>query len=408
MIRTRRKGFSGRVKNDGRLIRRERGLFRLARFRAFGAVAFVLCFLALHSWLKTALSNSEDHLPTPIKVVDEPSRRRARGGALARAKLSIRKRAQNLAPSKTLQEDIRKAKAMFSQSTTDYEAFMRPLHDRAQTQLENYHNGTAIILNLHIVHHGGTSFCDAIGRSPTAVGSTPAFACWKLSEASPTEPTLFNISADYPVENPWRREDTAPNIAKVRKHFHMISWEYGHELPEHAIRYTDWDDPNLFSVLIVRDPMDRLLAGDARVSMDYPGLLQGQGTDEQWESYSQSTWTDNFALRVLNGHSCCQGEHTDISFLYQAQDLAKRFSVVLDMECLTQSMLVLAQLLRIQPGRMLFKHQQRSSARERINRDHIYEKLLRRNKMDIQFYEWAKTISLVDCGALKATKTQGR
>lgn len=297
------------------------------------------------------------------------------------------------------QEDVRQAQALFPPpiAHTDY---MRPLKPLALKQLANYHNGTGIILNLHIVHHGGTAFCNAIGRA----GPAPKFACWKLSIDARRDPPPPHLLEAFPGNDPWRPQDTAKNIRKLRPHFHMISWEYGYPPPKKAVRFTDWEEPNLFSVLILRHPMDRLLAGDRIVNFIFPGLLQGNGTQEQWESYTRSKYTDNFALRVLTGNSCCQGADTPESFLDMAKELVQRFSVVIDIECLTESMLALADLLKIQTSGKLSQRKKKPSPRERIGRDDIYETFVERNTMDIRLYEWAKSITLLDCDRLNADK----
>ena len=269
---------------------------------------------------------------------------------------------------------------------------MRPLSPLAQEQIANYKRGTGLMLNVHITHHGGTAFCAGIGHAPDANGDYPSFACMK--------PRDNGVSNDYPKKRPWRANETATNIAVVRQYFHMISWEFVYA-PDPPIRATDWENPHLLSILILRDPMKRMLAGDGIVRRDFPGLLQGRGTRQQWLDFAQTSnrHTNNAALRVLAGDGCCAGNETSVEFLRAAQDLVQRFSIVIDIECLTESMEALAQLLDITPGHTN-KVRVHKSPRERIGHDDIYEYLLDKNKMDIALYKWSKGISLLDCSKL--------
>jgi len=47
--------------------------------------------------------------------------------------------------------------------------------DIKELQLENYRRGTALMLNVHVTHHGGTTFCDVMGRALHK--TAPNFAC---------------------------------------------------------------------------------------------------------------------------------------------------------------------------------------------------------------------------------------
>jgi len=118
------------------------------------------------------------------------------------------------------------------------------LSNRAGQQAEQFRLGSGLLLNVHITHHAGTTMCGTIGR---AVGA-PRFVCMGVKpEDNVTDP-------GYPKSNPWPRLDTAKNIAIVRRYFRYVSWEYN-KAPKLPLSETDWENPALVSILVVRDPM---------------------------------------------------------------------------------------------------------------------------------------------------------
>ena len=100
---------------------------------------------------------------------------------------------------------------------------------------------------------------------------------------------------------------------------------------------------NLLSVIVMRHPMERLLAGDA-------WLLKNFGPEEsrtaaQWWEIANSEHTNNYALKALSPYTCCNGEHTEVKHLEGAKDLLRRLTFVLDLTCLDESMQALANTL---------------------------------------------------------------
>lgn len=90
----------------------------------------------------------------------------------------------------------------------------------AATQIENFKQGkkTSLLLNLHITHHGGTTFCAEIGKKLGA----PTFACMGPQEVD-------HVGNDYPKDKPWTHNDTAHKIEIVTQYFKMVSWEFAHK-----------------------------------------------------------------------------------------------------------------------------------------------------------------------------------
>jgi hypothetical protein len=281
---------------------------------------------------------------------------------------------------------------------------IRPLSPLARQQAANYRNQTALMINLHITHHAGTTVCNRVGHAPNAVGRTPKHACWIVRNGEDQVTTR-----DYPKHNPWRADETSHNAAIARQFFHMISWEY--EVPPAVpLRDTAWDDPALFSVLVMRDPIQRLLAGDQRVARTYPGVVKGTANRTVVEAYAHDDFfTDNYALRILAGTDCCQGKDTDRKHLEAAKELVQRFSVVINIECLDESLLALAENewnLTLAPPTQ--GQPSRAPARERLGDDDIYDYLVEKNKLDIELYEWSKTLSYLDCPRVRPQQGEGR
>lgn len=105
----------------------------------------------------------------------------------------------------------------------------------------------------------------------------------------------------------------------------------------------------------------------------------------------------------------------------RAVTLLQRFTILLDIECLTDSIHVLANVLRLHVnGKALLgsaRLRNRSGGgmsddttakqplrdlkiRDRIPFDDIYDYLAHRNQWDIALYEWARSRSLLDCSLL--------
>ena len=247
-------------------------------------------------------------------------------------------------------------------------------------QIQNYKTGQSIIVNFHITHHAGTTLCDwARGNGPVA-----PFACMG---GNITPPDLGNSMSS--LTTPWYFNETDYWIRRVRPVFHFISWEHGRIRLRRSLNATNWEHPRLVSIIVMRNPMDRLLT---EVGAHYVK----NGTPEEWWDYARHSETNNYALKAITTYEgCCNDKNTPGLFLETAKSYIQRFTFVMDMDCLDESLKVLSSILglndTVKPG----KHH--PSARERINNDTLYDYLVRRNTNDIELYKWAKERSLVKC-----------
>lgn len=183
----------------------------------------------------------------------------------------------------------------------------------AALQIQHYKQGTGLIVNIHITHHGGTTVCRAIGHSPN--GTAPSRACNR-----PTENDGDNIP--FPDRNPWLHAQTADNIKLLRENFHMIGMEFGYigHVPKPSLAVTDWEHPDLVSMIVMRHPVSRLLARSGWIHNHYPDIPKGNASQTDWWEYAKHPWfTNNYALRVLAGHECCDGANTSREHLQQAK-----------------------------------------------------------------------------------------
>jgi len=171
----------------------------------------------------------------------------------------------------------------------------------------------------------------------------------------------------------------------------------------------------MVSLIVMRHPISRLLAKDGYMNHYFPGLLTVGNTSDGhllWRSYANyNRNTNNYALRILAGTGCCQGEATDRRHLDAAKALLRRFTFVLDIDCLDDGMSKLAKILNITINERKLERKKlaRASARARMAPSHeripfpdVYNYLVLKNQLDIELYEWSKGLSLINCSALSS------
>ena len=258
-----------------------------------------------------------------------------------------------------------------------------------QIQIQNYIDNHAIIYNIHITHHAGTSLCGAM----RSLGPTPDFACMAGK----------NWPDEIPKTKYWpSNTSTSALVQQVLPHFHFVSAEFSTWKHSDALQRIDWEDHNLVSMVVMRNPMDRFLANGR---CEFRDRLKGDPTEfnqDIWWEYANAECADNFALRSLSGiEECCSMES-----LKRAKRLLERFTFIIDQECLDESLTATIELLNAtdrfelsqrNQARYDKKHEHKS-ARERIGNDTLWEFLKNKFRRDIALYEWSKNRSVVRCG----------
>jgi hypothetical protein len=305
-----------------------------------------------------------------------------------------------------------------------------------KAQIESFRKGTGLIVNIHPTHHAGTTFCFTVGK---AVGA-PAFACMRdKQQVAPDPPDCQKLGlADgdpdcksfNKIRTPFQKEETGSNIHAIVPYFRMVSWEYSAPVGgSKSLDDTDWAHPNLVSVVITRDPLSRLLAGDGQTKKEYPGYNKGGLSRKGWWDYAvydNNKNTDNFFLRIwtttkrkkrtssqqsIQNHIETRVNRTteELMDLFptgieerhfnHGKALLDQFTFVLDVECLDDGMDAVKNLLGIDPELQQRKSRKKAYAptKERIGYEDVYEYLAAKNEWDIALYEYSKTISLVKC-----------
>jgi hypothetical protein len=175
-----------------------------------------------------------------------------------------------------------------------------------QQQIKNYINGTAIIRDIHITHHAGTSVCNQMKK----LGPTPQFACIgnekNIDTIWPSEAEIEASHLDMTKGSGlthWEYEDTEAWVKFWRPYFHFVSMEFRSFGNLHT---TNWEYENLVSMIVMRDPMERFLAGGkcSVFHRSLPGDPTEDTQDLYWE-YANSDCADNYALRVLVNKTVC-------------------------------------------------------------------------------------------------------
>lgn len=321
--------------------------------------------------------------------------------------------------------------------------FWEALTTTKKKQIENYRKGKALILNVHVTHHAGTAICSRVGFHGINGDTSPSFACMvdkanvmpekvclPETERNKTTKDCYTLPDMVRFNAPWTHDDTGLFIGLIRPYFHFVSMEYaGPGRMKVPFNETNLEHPFLLPIVITRDPISRLLAGDGVIHKNYPGIESDKQTlnHTRWWDYAVYDGrynTDNVFLRVINKEPSKQlgkiQNHIsegiprtteEIMDLYptliteESFDNAKRtldrFAFVLDVACLDEGLDALGRLLGLDLPAPKNRARKRKAltSRERIGHDDVYEYLLEKNKWDIALYEYSKTISVVRCNA---------
>lgn len=167
----------------------------------------------------------------------------------------------------------------------------------------------------------------------------------------------------------------------------------------------NWEYPKLVSMIVMRHPLDRFLAGGKCGGFHNSVINEADPDPENeevqrlyWE-YANSACADNYALRVLAGSNRCNEENMEGCF-QSAKTLLNRFTFILDEDCLDESMEAMSRQLGLHVTSEGFesrKHHYHLTAQERIKNETLYDFLLHKFHYDIELYEWSKKKSVMKC-----------
>lgn len=309
----------------------------------------------------------------------------------------------------------------------------------AAKQIDHFRSSSNTTLAVHLAlpHHGSLAVCRALGKIHYTKKhfGTPHRQCvglgahqlLKNSQSNYRKSKEQELRERYPSNFPWSYEDTHANLNYVRQFFHFIAWPLSPTATTTTtLRDTDFEDEHLVSILVVRDPMQVLLAPpvpDTNPLWDlYPAVFHTQSPTRpfsasewlrnktftpttistQWWAFAKSSpLADNFILQTLLGKDdCCQGAHTGRGLLSKAKLLVERVTIVLDHACLDEGLRAAAAVLDIPWNRALQTPptiEPLVDVTKRVFHADVYHYLRSRNRRAIEFYEWAQTRALVKC-----------
>ena len=121
-----------------------------------------------------------------------------------------------------------------------------------ELQISNYINGNALLLSVHITHHAGTSICKVMKK----LGPTPSFACMVSNKG---DNPWSNDTLTKDEKKSWTHNNTANYTQSFHSLFNFMSQEYKDR--GKGLQDTFWEYENLTSFIVLRDPLERFLAG---------------------------------------------------------------------------------------------------------------------------------------------------
>ncbi|GKY95989.1 hypothetical protein MPSEU_000559400 [Mayamaea pseudoterrestris] len=298
-----------------------------------------------------------------------------------------------------------------------------------------YRKKTALIVNLHLgIMHSSTEYKDDVIYQN--IVNDEDYVCkvighaYLLDQQAPRFHCRIDIHQDklrikpgpyFPFTAPWSFDDTADNIQAVRKFWHMIDW-YSNDVDviketldsvattddagraqQHFLADTNWKDPNLISILVMVDPMERLLTDAwAFFERTYPVdnvleiTLDRSFGSKPWWSFIEENPTNNVVEQLGQRHKDTKRVRPAV-LTSHAQELMKEFTFVLDSACLEQGITKVADILNIPIDEPLPERTNTTWTPSTSMPADVYQRLTQLSKLNIDLYKWSKTISLVQC-----------
>ena len=302
-----------------------------------------------------------------------------------------------------------------------------------EAQFDHFRRGDGVLVNIHVTHHAGTQVC---GWLTHYLGSAvPPKACLPAKTNDPQG--IMELLGRYGHA----AKDYEPQ-QWLDLGYRAVSFEFQtrRTQPKNDWKHVNFIEPKLLTLLVMRDPIERLLAGDGRLAMYGPNpdrrrALNGDErrrrtvvvtrTATAWDEYAlHSYYADNYALRILGDRTddvdiqynisipwnvpqqnLRPDDVVDADTIARAKLVVQGASVVIDQACLAESLQRLAERLNFFPNgtRSEFKlrpKREHASARQRVGNDTLYDLLVARNRYDIELYHWSKKHAIVHCPPL--------
>ena len=239
-----------------------------------------------------------------------------------------------------------------------------------------------MIIHFHIQHHAGTNLLDIVKRNHL---ETKADSAWGH------ETQVATVQYQHPIIGPpglpWIKPDPQLSADELEQRWLALGLEWAQiEMPFNRVDNTPWDSSKIVFTIIMRHPMDRILANTTYPRKGFPEILE-KGDYSRWVNREGGDYVDNMALRWIAGKSSREGPVNEQDYL-EAKKRLEKFNLIIIQEWLPEAGQLLHDVLGWQdydfgPKRV------RKPARERINIDALYDELVERLHYDIKLYEHA-------------------
>ena len=314
---------------------------------------------------------------------------------------------------------------------------MEQRQELLKLKLENFQKGEGVLILLHITHTGGTFIRTKLAKANSAhITNPPNVPYSKLppggSYQGPNRTNFFKmlLPSHYAKNGTIiHHNNTTTTVLPTNwnifydgslgddVHYNFFiwwelsgnkaGWSYHPFEPyqDPPLSFLDWESPHVLSVIVMRNPLDRLLSGDrGNVAKQY-GKVSDRTTMQWWDFAHDDRYTNNYSLKSLTT------PYDDISRigLQSAKSLLKRLDYILDQDCLNDNLGKVCQDIGLtdndilsQPSSTRSTH---ATAQERIHNDTVYKFLTDKNKLDIELYEWSKNQSYVRCSSSSSSSS---
>lgn len=197
--------------------------------------------------------------------------------------------------------------------TPEYDHDFSPIQ---QEQIDNFVTGEALMINIQPEHHGGNRFCNVIGHAESLKAPRNNCQLSRTTQHGRDRRPMSTIST-----YPWNStQQTEQQITKWHEMYDMMAWQF-RVTPDPPLQATEWENPDLVSVAIVRHPIDRLLIAHHYVGTQF----YTDPEKDEVEPRNQTEWwhyANESQLRILMYHCRCYCMFDCLKVLQSSQTLS--------------------------------------------------------------------------------------
>jgi len=194
-----------------------------------------------------------------------------------------------------------------------------------------------------------------------------------------------DFSCSHGASGPLVYNNTAERVA--------LAWHDGTD----PMSEVNWEDPHIVSIFVMPNPFDLIQA--SRKSLEGTNHVRRK-SGKSSEGVAHSSTSSHSTLHRLTGVMCDdRGGNITESCFVEAKHALKRFTFVLNRECLAESVSALAKVLEL-PDPGTYHAHRNERVQERTSRTEPNDFAFQRIQRDIELYEWSRSLSLVRCELL--------